>query len=187
MTGDVTTSDGASPVSFPIRARAIPKAGTPVEFNADAKQRESLAARHGLPEVKSFSVSLLATRWKKDSVRLKGRVHAAIAQHCVVTLEAIEAALDEDIDLVLVPERSRLDPLLEPGGELILDPVGKDEPEVFSGDTIDAGAIAEEFFSLAIDPYPRTDGAKLDETGLNQDDEERKHPFAGLAALKSRH
>ena len=30
---------------------------------------------------------------------------------------------------------------------------------LFSGDTIDVGALAEEFFGLAIDPYPRKPGA----------------------------
>ena len=38
---------------------------------------------------------------------------------------------------------------------LIIDAEGPDLPETFSGDRLDAGAIAEEFFELAIDPYPR--------------------------------
>lgn len=38
---------------------------------------------------------------------------------------------------------------------------GGDAPETFSGDFIDVGALAEEFFGLAIDPYPRKPGAEL--------------------------
>ncbi len=44
------------------------------------------------------------------------------------------------------------------GGEIVLDAEGPDSPETFSGDTIDVGALAEEFFELAIDPYPRKSG-----------------------------
>ena len=38
----------------------------------------------------------------------------------------------------------------------MLDAEGPDSPETFTGDTIDVGALAEEFFGLAIDPYPRS-------------------------------
>jgi hypothetical protein len=46
------------------------------------------------------------------------------------------------------------------GGEIVLDAEGDDSPETFEGDSIDVGALAEEF-SLGIDPYPRKDGAML--------------------------
>lgn len=38
---------------------------------------------------------------------------------------------------------------------MILDAEGEDGPEPFSGDAIDVGQLAEEFFALGIDPYPR--------------------------------
>ena len=47
------------------------------------------------------------------------------------------------------------------GGEIVLDADGPDGPETFAGDTIDVGALAEEFFALAIDPYPRKPGVDL--------------------------
>ena len=43
----------------------------------------------------------------------------------------------------------------------MLDAEGPDGPETFTGDTIDAGALAEEFFGLAIDPYPRKTGVAV--------------------------
>ena len=51
------------------------------------------------------------------------------------------------------------------GGEILLDAEGPDSPETFSGDTIDVGALAEEFFGLAIDPYPRKQGVSLEAAG----------------------
>jgi len=53
----------------------------------------------------------------------------------------------------------------EGGGEILIDAEGPDSPETFSGDTIDVGALAEQFFGLAIDPYPRKQGASLSAGG----------------------
>jgi hypothetical protein len=45
---------------------------------------------------------------------------------------------------------------------MVLDAEGPDAPETFSGDSIDVGALAEEFFALAVDPYPRKAGVSLE-------------------------
>ncbi|RWC12571.1 MAG: DUF177 domain-containing protein, partial [Mesorhizobium sp.] len=37
-----------------------------------------------------------------------------------------------------------------------------DSPETFSGNSIDVGALAEQFFGLAIDPYPRKQGVSME-------------------------
>ena len=54
-------------------------------------------------------------------------------------------------------------------GEVLLDADGPDRPETFAGDSIDAGALAEEFFALAIDPYPRKPGAALPPAGEEEE------------------
>jgi len=56
----------------------------------------------------------------------------------------------------------------EGGGEILIDAEGPDSPETFSGDTIDVGALAEQFFGLAIDPYPRKAGASLEAAGPDE-------------------
>ena len=64
------------------------------------------------------------------------------------------------------PEDSKLGRLgFHAAGEVHLDAEGPDSPETFSGETIDVGALAEEFFGLAIDPYPRSEGASLAAAG----------------------
>jgi hypothetical protein len=66
----------------------------------------------------------------------------------------------------LLPEQSKLGRQgFDGGGEILLDAEGPDSPETFSGDTIDVGALAEQFFGLAIDPYPRKQGVSLDAVG----------------------
>lgn len=174
----------ASPVSHRIRVATIPKAGVPVTIVADDAVRAALAEAHDLPAVDAFEATLLAETWQHDGVRLTGRVQARITQQCVVTLEPVEAVIDEPVDLVMVPEvpDDRFHATI--GHEVVVDVDAPDEPDTFSGDSIDAGAIAEEFFALAIDPYPRKDGAQIEPATDAATDDKPPSPFADLARLK---
>ncbi|TIV50461.1 MAG: DUF177 domain-containing protein, partial [Mesorhizobium sp.] len=82
------------------------------------------------------------------------------------------AHIDEPVEALFLPEQSKLGREgFEGGGEIVLDADGPDSPETFSGDTIDVGALAEQFFGLAIDPYPRKPGASLDTAGDDPSEE----------------
>lgn len=155
-----------SPVSFQASVTRLPQKGLPVVIEADAKQREALAKAHDLLSVEKFRAELLVTPWKRNGVKVSGHVEADIAQECVVTLDPLQAKIDETVEGLFLPEDSKLGRLgFEAGGEIHIDAEGPDSPETFSGDTIDVGALAEEFFGLAIDPYPRKPGAALPARG----------------------
>lgn len=152
----------SSPVSFEVSITRLPQKGMPVVFEADARQREALADVHGLLSVDRFRADLLVTSWKRNGVKVTGKVHAVITQQCVVTLEPIEASVEEEIDSIFLPADSKLGRLgFGEGGEILVDADGPDAPETFSGDTIDVGDLAVEFFGLGVDPYPRKPGASL--------------------------
>lgn len=177
-------ANDASPVSFPVSVTRLPQKGMPVRIEADARQRAALAAAHGLLAVERFVAELVVRPWKGEGVRVVGTVEAAILQACVVTLEPVANRVGEEVDAIFVPEGSRLArPRQALEGEILLDPEGPDAPEPFSGDTIDAGALAEEFFGLGIDPYPRAPAATSGPAQLATDGGEAS-PFARLAALK---
>lgn len=151
-----------SPVSFKASVTRLPQKGMPVVIDADERQREALAAAHGLVSVERFHAQLLVAPWKRNGVKVSGHVEADITQECVVTLDPLQARIDEAVEGLFLPEDSKLGRLgFEGGGELHIDADGPDGPETFSGDTIDVGALAEEFFGLGIDPYPRKPGAML--------------------------
>jgi hypothetical protein len=152
-----------SPVSFAVHVVRLPQKGMPVVVEADAAQRQALAAAHGLVSVERYRADLVVAPWKRHGVRVAGRVEADITQECVVTLEPLAAHIAEDVEGLFLPDDSRLGRLgFEEGGEVVLAAEGPDSPETFHGDTIDAGALAEQFFGLAIDPYPRKPGAFLE-------------------------
>ncbi|BAV52379.1 hypothetical protein MLTONO_7477 [Mesorhizobium loti] len=159
-------ADPLSPVSFFANVARLPQKGLPVVIEADAAQRAALAEEHGLLSVEVYRAELLVASWKRNGVKVSGRVEADITQACIVTLDPVAAHIDEPVEALLLPEDSKLGRQgFEGGGEILLDADGPDSPETFSGDTIDVGALAEQFFALAIDPYPRKPGASLNAGG----------------------
>lgn len=150
-----------SPISYPVDTRRLPQKGFPLVIELTPSEREALARAHGLLSVESFKAELLVRDWKKTGVSVTGHVAATITQQCVVTLEPMQAAVDETIDAVFVPEGSPLARTPVEDGEMFLQADGPDGPETFDGHSIDVGALTEEFFGLGIDPYPRKADASL--------------------------
>ncbi|MBB3235119.1 YceD family protein [Phyllobacterium endophyticum] len=183
-------SDGA--LSFPVAVNRLPSKGITVKIDANEKEREALRTFHELEDVKSFKADLQIVPWKKDGIRVRGTVNAQIVQACIVTLDPIDATVEAQIDTLFVPENSRLArPPLDENGELVISAEGPDTPETFTGDRLDAGAIAEEFFELAIDPYPRKPDvvdAPPVVVSIGDDDGSEKpaNPFATLKDWKQK-
>jgi hypothetical protein len=181
----VSRPAAASPVSFEANVARLPHKGMPVVIEADAEQRAALAADHGLLSVESWRAELLVEPWKRNGVKVSGEVNADITQQCVVTLEPLAARISEEVSGLYFPEDSKLGRLgFHAAGEVHLDAEGPDGPETFSGDTIDVGALAEEFFGLAIDPYPRSEGASLAEAGAADEPEIRGPLYEKLNSLR---
>jgi hypothetical protein len=107
-------------------------------------------------------------------------VSARVGQTCVVTLEPIEKAVEEAIDLEFAPAGA---------GGVAAEPkaarkkaVGEYEsPEPLVDGTLDLGGLATEFLVLGIDPYPRKVGAQF---APPKAEDAGEHPFAALEALK---
>lgn len=178
------TGVAISPVSYTVHVARLPRNGMPVVIDADERERLALAREHGLEGVETFRAEFLVAPWRRDGVRITGRVESRIVQSCVVTLVPVHSTVAADIDVVLVAETSKLARSdIDESGEILLDPEGADAPDTYSGDTIDIGALAEEHFELAIDPYPRAPGAKLETPG-EEETERAPSPFAKLAQLR---
>jgi uncharacterized metal-binding protein YceD (DUF177 family) len=175
-------------ISHRVSVNRLPQAGMTVILKADADELKRLAKAHDLLEVSAFSAQMLVKKWRGDGVKVTGTVKADIVQNCVVTLEPLNSSLSNDIEAVFVPETSKLArPPVSGEGEIVLDYDGPDLPDTFSGDTIDAGALAEEIFGLAIDPYPRKQGAAFEfEDASASEAEAKPSPFAKLVDFPKR-
>ncbi|MCM2505805.1 DUF177 domain-containing protein [Aureimonas altamirensis] len=170
-----------------VVVRSLPKTGNRVTFEASDKERAALAAFLEILSVDALTADLTVAPWRRDGVSVKGAMSAIVRQVSVVTLEPVEERIDQDLDLVFLPEHSRL-ARIDSGddGEIHLDPDGDDIPETFSGDRIDLGAALEEQLALALEPYPREDGAAFEAFDTDPEPDARApSPFAGLKGLKA--
>lgn len=159
----------------------IPDTGLHIELDAPAAARAAVAGLAALRDLPRFSAVFDVTRLGA-AVHVVGRVNATVGQTCVVTLEPVESAVEEAIDLKFAPPPPG-GPADEPKSSGKRRRGGDELPEPLVGGTLDLGALATEFLILGIDPYPRKAGAEFAPPKVEDPGE---HPFAALAALKKR-
>jgi len=182
------THEEKPPFSYGVKVGHVSINAVTVKVEADARELVELAKAWKVLAVEALSADLQINRWKRDGIRVKGKVTARLTQECVVTLDPIETNIEEYFEQIFVPEGSKLARVSTGAtAEMVLDPDGPDLPETFAGDTLDVGPIISEFVALAIDPYPRKAGAEFtDHIELNDEEaDKRPSPFASLKDWKS--
>jgi uncharacterized metal-binding protein YceD (DUF177 family) len=158
-----------------IRHEDVPETGLHLALEADEEVRGRLAVLSGVPSVPQLDV-IAEVRRHGEGLRAAGRVTARVTQSCVVTLEPIENTIDEPFDVLFLPQSIAG---AAPAGP---DPKEVDEThEPLVNGAADLGAVATEFFLLAIDPYPRKPGVVF---AGPAEDRAAGGPFASLDRLK---
>jgi uncharacterized metal-binding protein YceD (DUF177 family) len=157
--------------SVPLEAAEVPEAGLHLELEANEAARAAVAKLAGVTGILKLHASLDVAR-RGAGLRVSGRVTGEVGQICVVTLEPLSNAVDEEVDLLFLPDAP--EPLAEGDAD-------RDAPEPLVNGRVDLGQMATEFLLLGIDPYPRKEGATFDRPDAGDD---TPHPFAALAALK---
>ena len=170
------TKKTAPPWRVPVAFEDIPESGQSFSLAADAEVRAALARLTGLRDLPQLHADLEVMRHRSDGLRVIGRVSAVVGQNCVVTLEPLENSIDEEVDLLFVPEAPAAAAAAADGSAR--SEANSEGPEPLVGGEIDLGAIVTEFFILGIDPYPRKPGAVFE---LPQDLRPEEGPFAALA------
>ena len=169
-----------------VNVRTLPKKGQMVLHAAKPSECARIAEQFELVSVESFNGECLLTPWKRDGVKLSGIVKANFKQSCAITMEPLDITLEEPVEIIFVPDGSKLSrPRTNDEGEIIFDPEGDDLPETFVGDSIDIASVWLEFMALGIDPFARKEGAvfQTEEDG-NSDAVSVDSPFAALSSLK---
>jgi uncharacterized metal-binding protein YceD (DUF177 family) len=157
--------------SRPVRLTREPRV---VAIEANAGERAALAARFGIPAIHALSARLDLVPEPGGSVRARGALEATVEQCCVVTLDPVVQPVSAPLDLRILEDGA------EPADN---DPSSPDEIESRGG-IVDLGEAVAEQLALALDPYPRADGAALpalDEgEAASEQAPERPNPFAKL-------
>jgi hypothetical protein len=172
----------ADPWRVFVNVAQIPHDGLHRDIEADAATRAAMAETAGLRDIASARASFDLSPQSGGRVHVAGHLVARVGQSCVVTLEPIENDIDEDIDLIFAPADDvealidDLDEEAESGGV-------PEAPEPIENGMIDLGRLATDVLFLAIDPYPRKEGAVFEPQVKAADPED--HPFAALKAFRS--
>jgi uncharacterized metal-binding protein YceD (DUF177 family) len=146
----------------------IGRAGFSVMVRATPEECASVATRMDLPAVQSLECSFTLTAEADGvSIAARGRLQAQVTRVCVVSAEDFETVVEDEFALRFVPAGTERD---DP------DPDLPDEVP-YQFETIDLGEATAEQLGLALDPYPRIEGAVVP----GSDDNESTSPFAALA------
>ena len=181
--------------SAPLVVMEVPPQGADIALEADASVREQLARLNGLLALSSATAKLHATRRGREGLHVTGEVRARVTQTCVVSLEPFESDIVEPVDVEFEPSRAPK-PAREAPERMsrrrrdARPPVEEDEegmddlnaPDEIVDGKVDLGALASEFLTLGIDPYPRKPGVAFEEP---KEKSASVSPFARLAERKS--
>lgn len=165
-------------------------AGTALEIVPTDSERAALAKRFGFLGLPAFSARVTVDRRTGGLIAVEGRLRGRIVQACILTLDPVTQELDEVFRLLFKPDFA--DEHDSESGETVLS-AQTDAPEPLAGPMLDVGEIVAEQLSLVADPYPRRPGVRLEDVlpkprggGKPGKNEPRRHPFAGLAALRDK-
>jgi hypothetical protein len=192
MTAKPMPGTGALPkvFSYLIGIADVPDAGLDVSISADAATLQALASADGLPKISSLDADFHVVPKSGGRFNVSGEVHAKVTQVCVVSLEPFESYLVEPIDVdfapstdVTVTEISTFSTTLIGGEDAVQE---RDPPDPIIDGKIDLGALASEFFTLGLDPYPRKPGVTFEEPSGGNGEGAASTPFSALRQLKDR-
>lgn len=163
-------------LSRPLQVDKISMGGVEEHIVASPLEREALAKRFGLIELKSLEAHINVDHAQGHMLSVTGRVLADVVQECVVTLEPVPASVKEPIDVLFAPPH-----LIEREPEGPLADVGEaDFPEPIENGVIDLGELVAQHLAMGLNPYPRKEGARFAEAEDHEVEVVKQNPFAKL-------
>ncbi len=176
------TVPGTPEYSYIIEVPSLPGTGIERPIRPTAEERAAIAERLGLQSLDRFEIKIRVVPWRGSGAKFHASFEADLVQSCVVTLEPVPAHVSDEFDVRFLPAEKLEEP--KPGQEPEFVASEEDPPEPLGGETgtsFDAGDVAVQYLSLALDPYPRASGAEIPQEATSP---EEPSPFAVLAALK---
>lgn len=172
------------PEELPVRhffdLGGLSEAGSDVPVLVSGNDLARLAHWAGIDAVNAFSAVVELRRLSRTHFVFDATLDADIVQACVVTLEPVATHIARRFsrELHYVPH------LQASGGVLTLAAGDEDVPEEIDSLHYDLAVPLLEEFLLAIDPYPRKEGAAFEPT--KDGVEPPESPFAVLKSIKER-
>ncbi len=165
------------------------------KISPNEKQRAGLATRLDVLKLESLSADVTVELDGPHLFYVHGNFAAKVIQECVITLEPVENDVADNFEAWFSEQEKlmhfkKLQQDARVKKENIDLPIleEKDDPEPVINGQIDIGEVVTQFLSLAIDPYPQKQGARLPESVIQVAEKEgaeksvsgRANPFAAL-------
>lgn len=150
-------------------------------IEASSAERAAVARRLGILAVDRLTARLTVKNFGRDLVRVQGPWDAEVQQACVVTLEPVAQRVVGELE-ASYEAAGRSGP--QDDGEVLVDPEAADPPEILPDEGIDLGELVVQELAVALDPYPRAEGAEVPREYRPPQVEEEEGPFAVLKRLK---
>ncbi len=141
-----------------VDARLVPAAGLTLDLDANEKERAALARRFGIVAVNALRARVVLSRINKKRVRANAEITGEVVQNCVVTLEPFAQPVSGAFSVTVSEDESDGGENLKIN-EIDIDAVNDEDVEYCPDGKIDVGELVAEYFSLAIDPFPRAPNA----------------------------
>lgn len=135
-----------------VELDALPRGGRAFKLEASDTERKAVAKRLGALAVDHFAGEIWI-KASKDRFFVEGKVVAALRRECVATLAEMQEQIDDAFDI----EFTRVAEPATPDDD---DAVLLEGPEFHGDPAIDIGEILVQQLSLAMNPFPRKDGAQ---------------------------
>jgi len=163
-----------------MRIDTLHAAPRTMALEANAQERAALARRFGIVSLDRLEAEVNVHRSEQEPVAV-GRVVAELVQSCAVTDAPVTARIDEPFAVRFRAEAP------EPAGDEEIE-LGEAELDVifYEGAAIDIGEAVAQTLALAIDPYPRAQGAEEALKHAGVIGEAEAGPFGALAGLKDK-
>ena len=167
-------------------------------FEADERQRTDMARRLAILSIEHAKASVTVQRAGGGLVHAMGTVAADVTQACVSTQVPVKSHIQDEFEgwfgdkagaVSFAKARSEREAKKGHAESEILEE--SVDPEAIIGGKIDVGELATQYLSLALEPYPRAEGAGKEYLiEPPQDDKEgaaiRKSPFEALKDWKEK-
>jgi len=145
------TSDIAHEFSHEVDLTKLSKTGKNFRLEADEDARAKIAARLRVPAVKALTGDIHISATPK-TILARGVVRAQLVRECVASLEELDETVDDAFEVEFLRSADDAAPDSSDDEDWLA-------PEVHEEPVFDIGELLVQQLSLAMDPFPRKQGA----------------------------
>jgi uncharacterized metal-binding protein YceD (DUF177 family) len=172
-------------LSRPLKTDKIPQGGIKEHIVARPEERAALAKRLKILDLLRFEAHVDVDPERDSMLVVSGTLFAEVVQQCVVTLEPITEEVRERFDLLYAPAHT-----IKQDADGNLGDGEAELPEPIENGVLDLGEVVAQQLAMAINPYPRKEGAIWQDIVVEPPPEDHvtnkaKNPFAKLKLVKN--